>query len=284
VSTAIFTDSIYADELVSIELHFGSHAPNNVLRVARVFMAINECTERLRRLYRNLGAGASTTPLGKVLWPSPTVDPTESTEGIPHLEFFSKVDRLRGTPINQTTIDEENKRHAIYLARMWTEDGASTVDVLVKFAVKYNATAHRLLASHDPPLAPALYSCKRVIGDMFMVIMEYIPNYKGASLYNASLSPSALESVCQGISQALDLLHGQNLVFGDLRESNVLYLLDEGRVLLVDFDGVGRDGEDRYSACLNHEVGLGVARLQIMEKPHDKENLEKLVDRLSGGL
>jgi len=284
VSTAIFTDSVYADELVSIKLHFGPHASDNVLRVARVFVAINECTGRLRRLYKNLGAGASTTPLGKVLWPSPTVDPAESTEGTPDLEFFSKVDRLRGTPINRTTIDEENKRHAMYLARMRTEGGTSTVDVLVKFAVKYNATAHRLLASHDPPLAPALYSCKRVIGDMFMVVMEYIPNSKGASLYNASLSPSALELVRQGVSQALDLLHGENLVFGDLRELNVLYLPGERRVLLVDFDGVGRDGEDRYSACLNHEVGLGVVRLQIMEKSHDDENYKKLMGRLSWGL
>jgi len=284
VSTAIFTDSIFADELVSIKLHFGPHASDNVLRVARVFMAINKCTERLRRLYRNLGAGGNTTSLGKVLWPNPTVDPADSTEGIPDLEFFSKVDRLRGTPINQTTIDEENKRHAIYLARMCTKGGASAVDVLVKFAVKYNATAHRLLADHDPPLAPALYSCERVIGDMFMVVMEYIPNSKGASLYGTSLSPSALESVHQGVSQALGLLHGKNLVFGDLRELNVLYLPEEDRALLVDFDGVGRDGEDRYSACLNHEVGLGVVRLQIMEKSHDDENLKKLMDRLSGRL
>jgi len=282
VSAAIFTDSVYADELVSIKLHFGSHASDNVLHVARVFMTINKCTERLRRLYRNLKQSANTIPLGKVLWPSPTVDPADSVQGIPELEFFSKVDRLLGTPINQTAIDEENKRHAIYLARMRTEGGAPTTDVLVKFAVKYNAAAHRLLASHDPPLAPALYSCKRVIGDMFMVIMEYIPNSKGASLYGASLLPPALESVRQGVSQALDLLHGQNLVFGDLRELNVLYLPEEDRVLLVDFDGVGRDGEDRYSACLNHEVGLGVVRLQIMEKSHDDENFKRLMDRLSG--
>jgi hypothetical protein len=48
-------------------------------------------------------------------------------------------------------------------------------------------------------------------------------------------------------------------------------------VLLVDFDGVGKHGEDRYSACLNEDTPLGVRRLQIMEKSHDEENLERLI-------
>lgn len=39
-------------------------------------------------------------------------------------------------------------------------------------------------------------------------------------------------------------------------------------MLFVDFDGVGRDGVDRYSTCLNPEAGLGVAGWQIMEKSH----------------
>lgn len=38
---------------------------------------------------------------------------------------------------------------------MWTEDGASATDVFLKFAVKYNITAHRLLADHKPPFAPS---------------------------------------------------------------------------------------------------------------------------------
>jgi hypothetical protein len=48
VSTAIYTDAVYADKLLSIDLHLGSHGADNVLRVARVFAAIEECTVRLR--------------------------------------------------------------------------------------------------------------------------------------------------------------------------------------------------------------------------------------------
>ena len=61
----------------------------------------------------------------------------------------------------------------------------------------------------------------------------------------------------------------------------MLYLEEEGRALLVDFDNVGRDGKDRYSACLNPDAGLGMDRLQIMEKSHDTENMGRLMDRLS---
>ena len=72
------------------------------------------------------------------LWPNPTANLPELAEATQGLEFFCKVDRSLGTPINRTLIDEDNERHAIYLARMKTEDGTSTVEVLVKFAAKYN--------------------------------------------------------------------------------------------------------------------------------------------------
>lgn len=86
------------------------------------------------------------------------------------------------------------------------------------------------------------------------------------------------------VTNAIKLLHQQNLVFGDLRELNLLHLdLDGGRVLLVDFDVVGLDGEARYSACLNPTIPYcaGVKRGQIMRKEHDSENLEGLLKRLN---
>ena len=75
------------------------------------------------------------------------------------------------------------------------------------------------------------------------------------------------------------MLHKQKLVFGDLQEENLLYLPEDGgRVLLVDFDDVGRDGEDRYSACLDCTAGLGVDKWQIMETAHDVRNLNRLME------
>ena len=49
ISTAVFTDAIYADELFLVALRLGPHRSNNVLHVARVFMAINESMELDRK-------------------------------------------------------------------------------------------------------------------------------------------------------------------------------------------------------------------------------------------
>ena len=279
----VFTDATYADELLSVTLRLGPHGPDNVLRIARVFMAISESAKLLRELYKNILKDSVTAPAppptAKALWPNPTADPPDPTTPLPNLEFFCKVNRVDGTEL--FIIDEENKRHAMYLAHMKTE--TSTKVVLVKFAAKYNEDAHHLLASKNPPLAPALHYCTRVVGDMYMIVMDYIPKSEGQSLHSAPpLLSSALEVVQRGIDQALNLLHEKGLVFGDLREANVLYLPEGGgRVMLVDFDGVGLDGRDRYSASLNPEAGLGVDRWEIMRKAHDSENLRQLMGRLS---
>jgi len=279
ISIAVFTDAVYADELLSVKLLLGPHGSNNVNHIARVFMAINESKDQLAVLYRGLLDSHPTpsvpTPVTKALWPNPTPYPPDSTTQLPNLDFICKVDRADGTRL--FVVDEDNERHALYLARMPT----SNEDVLVKFSANYHEDAHRLLANAEPPLAPALHFCTRVIGDMYMVVMEYVPKAKGQSLFIAPPPQSALEDVREGIDRALDLLHEKDLVFGDLREPNVLYLPgDTGRVLLVDFDGVGQDGKDRYSACLNPETKLGVARGQIMKKADDRKNLERLMGRL----
>jgi len=244
-------------------------------------MAINESKDLLSELYRNLldihRTHSTPTPPAKGVWPNPTAYPPNSTTRFPKLDFLCKVDRADGTEL--AVVNEANKHHALYLAEMVI--GTSKRVVLVKFSAKYHEDAHRLLAGANPPLAPALHFCTRVIGDMCMVGMEYVPKSEGQSLFFASPPQPALEGVRKGIDRALDLLHEKGLVFGDLRESNVLYLpKDGGRVLLVDFDGVGRDGKDRYSACLNPEANLGVVRGQIMEKEHDRINLEGLMARL----
>ena len=283
ISTAIFTNSVYADELLSIKLFFGSHTPNNVLCIVRIFMAINKCMEGLRGLYKDLEANPQKTPPAKVLWPNPTVNPSKSTKSIPKLEFFSKLDRFNGTPINKAVINEENKRHVMYLARMQPEGSDSVLVALVKFAIQYNESAHRLLTKHrpDPSLALRLYTCTSVIGDMEMVVMEYIPASEGSSLEGSPKPFPTRDVVHRDVSKALKSLHGQGLVFGDLWELNILYLPEVDRALLIDFDGIGRDGVDRYPACLNPDVDLGVERLQIIDKSHDLENLEELMKQLS---
>jgi len=275
--------------LLSIPLWLGPHGSENVFRVARVFMAIREANEQLCELYIKLQVAPSpSSPLSPTmpLWPNPTRVPTESTGPLPKLEYYAKVNRDNGAALLR--IDENNERHAMYLARMMP----SGQNVFVKFTPNYHQDAHRLLAEHVPPLAPALHFCGRVIGDMYMVVMEYIPQESGRSIcsyssFKDSLLPkSSPEVVKRDVSRALELLHGQGLAFGDLREPNILYMpgKDDGedRVLLVDFDAVGLDGKGRYSACLNTEAHFcaEVTPGGIMKQEHDRKNLDELLERL----
>lgn len=215
--------------------------------------------------------------------PSLTPNRLSPSEEIDALKFFCKLDRVHATEL--VTVDEENERHMIYLAKR--SIGSAEETVLVKFTPEYHEAAHRLLASQKPPLAPALHSCTRVIGDLYMVVMEYLEDAKSLHAFLPPFPPGPrpprlnVEVVNQQLVEALELLHGENLVFGDLREANILYLpKDGGRAFLVDFDRVGEHGKDRYSCCLNPAAKLGVSRWQIMEKPHDLLNLKKLISRL----
>lgn len=61
---------------------------------------------------------------------------------------------------------------------------------------------------------------------------------------------------------------------------NALYLPKDDRAL-IDFDGVGKNKEDRYSPCLDIHLGLGVDRWQIIEKSHDVANLERVMKLVS---
>jgi len=275
---------VYADKLLSLELRLGPHGPDNVLRIARIFMAINRCTDQLCTQYSNLGTLPNVVP--SVMYPSPTADPPASTaEMIPQLEFFSKLDRVNGTPLAE--VDEDNKRHGIYLARMPNDASAGDTSakvVLVKFTAKYNEAAHRLLANHDPPLAPALYHCVRVIGGLHMVVMEYMSSAKPLHYFLLSSPPSPppnADVVHRDVRKALDLLHEQNWVFGDLRQINVLYSSEDERAFLVDFDWVGKHKVDRYSPCLNNTLGLGVDKWDLMRKSDDDANLENVMEWLS---
>ena len=157
VSSAIFTDSVYADELVSVKLCFPPHPSENVLRIARIFTAIDRCAGKLRKMYRDLARDSATTPLGQVLWPNPTPDPSYPAGDIPEPRFFSKLDCSRGTPIKGPGINDDDKQREIFLAKMkragnYGDGGASDDTVLVEFAPKYNERAHRILADQDPHL------------------------------------------------------------------------------------------------------------------------------------
>ena len=75
------------------------------------------------------------------------------------------------------------------------------------------------------------------------------------------------------IEEAVHLLHDEDIVFGDLRSNNILYVASEHHVVLVDFDWSGKSGESRYLVTLNHaELGKAWAEVAphgVMRKADD---------------
>ncbi|KAF9647391.1 hypothetical protein BDM02DRAFT_3187992 [Thelephora ganbajun] len=206
---------------------------------------IARCAERLRNLYRN---------------PKISTDTTHRP-----MLYGRTLQPIRLSPPK-----------GLKNSRMRTKGGTLTADVLVKFAVKYNEAVHHIPANHNPPL---------LIGDVFMVVTQHVSNSEGVPFYNALLSPPPnLGTTRRDVSRALELLHVQNQQAGhDSCPASTERSVPGGH-RKQGFDGVGRDGEDRHSAQLNSEAGLGVARLQITENSHDVENFGSFIDRLSGEL
>ena len=153
--------------------------------------------------------------------------------------------------------------------------------VLIKFTYRYNVKAHVLLANAG--LAPRLHFFNPIIGNLFMIVMDYRPDAR--SVWQLQDKGITLPSVIpEQVERAVSLLHDHNIVFGDLRDGNILYIKSregdatEGRVMLVDFDWAGSHDIDRYSATLNIHGGWaeGVSPYGLMRKEHDLWQMARL--------
>ena len=271
VGTAIFTDSVYANKILSVEVGLGIDSSAEILRVARIFEAINTAFSGLQSYYAGLDTSIQSGGLSIThLLPAPSLLP--SSKGTMHsLKFLRKLNQFDVfKPLKE--IDNPNRSHGLYLAEM-TEGNQSKRDVVVKFAVRYNDEAHRLLAGQR--LAPELHACIPVMGGVFMVVMDFVQGQ--------ALQDDCPRIVYECVKKAIGILHDHDYVFGDLREPNILNLVTEKRGMLVDFDMVGRHKVDRYPASLNDEDIVwpdGVTRNGIMDKQHDLALLKKLEKRM----
>ncbi|KAL5500815.1 hypothetical protein ACEPAH_9202 [Sanghuangporus vaninii] len=154
---------------------------------------------------------------------------------------------------------------------MIQDESDDEVDVVVKFTVRYHEQAHRILEQNE--LAPRLHLCISLVGDMYMMIMDYIKN---TPLYLAN--PEDPEKVLNDVETAINLLRVQDLVFGDLRVQNIVFKPEE-KAMLIDFDWVGKHNVDRYPASWNNDAGKwspSVDRRVLMDKAHDTCMLNKL--------
>ena len=134
-----------------------------------------------------------------------------------------------------------------FLAEATCESTGKSLDVVVKFSTTYGKRGHELLANAMPKaLASLLYYCEKPedTGNLWIVVMEYI---EGDLLSNsdAQITPFLRAD----IATALEILHTRDIVFGDLRKSNII--LSPVGAKLLDFDWCGEDGKVLYPPAIN---------------------------------
>lgn len=271
ISVAVFVGHIYVTKLLILDLSLGFHASDNMIHLARVFQALSDCCKDLKTYYETVFSPLSASFQLFSLFPNPTlVDPSKVLPKLTYLQFLSRV----GRPI-ASLVNLRNKASAMYTATL----SATNHKVIVKFTARYNELAHRLLA--DAQLAPTLHFCERVIGGLYMVVMDLVDGKSVWKLQNDN--EPVPEIVLKQVEEAICLLHSKNIVFGDLRIPNILYVASKdsgkGHAVLVDFDWAGEDGKSRYPASLNTDLRWAeeVVPYGIMRKAHDLWQLERLI-------
>ena len=257
----------------------------------RMCLAVKKCAEELRQEYSAISESSTALDYNHQ-YHLPRVALSE-TCGF-DLKFLSKLDRAGYVDTLKKEYDsfryelDENRRQSLFLARKLNRDCYGRPhDVVVKFTSKYARHAHELMSQNG--FAPSLYGCIDMWedrnGKMMMIVMDRVP---GTPLRYQP--PHSLPSeFFDKIKQAINILHSNNYVFGDLRSINIMVdsSWGEPRPILVDYDWVGEENKDLYPPSLNMmlvegafdqepELSQSVARLGKMKQEHDLEALEIL--------
>lgn len=227
--------------------------------IAQIIVALRTCLEDLKKFYSSLQSASAS--------PEARLAPAFRQYGDVTLTYTSV--NLLPDRIGRAMFDAEAKRNC-------EQEGTL---VKVKFTPQYCRAAHELLAERT--LAPRLRHYGELEDDWAVVVMDAA----GPDLAFEKLS-RVPERARRDIKEALELLHGENLVFGDLRPPNIL-LCDRGATdggtergaMLVDFDWAGKDGEQRYPLLLNRSIQWpeGVEGGKVLRKEHDDAMFKLLI-------
>ncbi|KZT63438.1 hypothetical protein DAEQUDRAFT_770621, partial [Daedalea quercina L-15889] len=291
VSGAVFTDQLIAQALTSYVYviprpALGEYSPlaRAMCEVARLFRALKACIEDLNKYYEKVAQNMKEATNPNLPRRSGRLAKSTLLPCLPPPVFIGPYfSEYRDSAGQEFTLQYVRRlaadfsSNAIYLAKA-RGPKKQEVDVVVKFTEKYGADAHRLAYKHG--FAPELRFCDKVdsIG-MRVVVMDYVNGYM-ATVPLAATTASSLR-------KAVETLHADDFVFGDLREPNVM-IAGDGNVKLIDFDWSGRVGEVRYPYDIaldedpaeflygwHPEVHGG----ELITKEHDTHMTERLVQQ-----
>jgi serine/threonine protein kinase len=163
----------------------------------------------------------------------------------------------------------DDRTHADPSRLLFVASTTSGTLVVIKFTRRYCVELHALCAKLGR--APQLLAFERLPGGWFGIAMEYILTAK--PLRTIPKDHVKRPRWQKELQDVLTLFHGENLVHGDLRDTNII-VEDDERVLLVDFDWGGRDGETVYPRWdLNSELKDGRTHSDLKIRKEDDERI-----------
>jgi len=142
-------------------------------------------------------------------------------------------------------LGDDMKSHLLYIAN--TLDFEPKI-ILVKFSRKYGKELHEFCASHN--YAPKLLAFEELPGGWLAIAMEYFP-----SAFHVTESPSLVEhreTWLKKMDEVVKVLHKHDYVHGDLCPPN--FTVDEERLLLIDFDWGGKEGQATFPDAQLHPI------------------------------
>ncbi|KAG8743605.1 hypothetical protein FRC10_011668 [Ceratobasidium sp. 414] len=234
-----------------------AHEEDRLRRITLTFVALREAIRDLDEYYRSL--------------PDPTLPRSA--------QFFPYIRQYQDTSFQYIWCLVTDPVRPVFVAQ--TESGDPIV--------QYGAGAHRILMEQG--LAPELLYDSETPLDcgMRMIIMRFV---LGDNLDNflrkhpKDKRGTTAESIYADVDKALQLLHTNDLVFGDLRPPNILVVKRKTGIgaMLIDFDWCSKAHKGRYPLGLNDSMSntweTGMKRGGVMEKRHDRGMLERLSNRL----
>src|SRR6266481_2191846 len=247
-------------------------------QVGHLLWALSNAIKTLKYYYQSVNVSHLTMPT-KFLKPSPNTDPEQSPDTTQHLFLYCQSYPAASGQVNFKYTGCLKMRTPIFTA---IQDDRK--EIVVKFVDQYNVKAHRLLANSN--LAPKLYyvdeqltQCQAeglspLVPHLKMVVMEWEPSLPAdAAFATTATEKPQTEHFLQDVTNAIEILQQENLVFGDLRPTNILVVRPLKQAKLIDFDWCGEDRRDIYPASLNDwediEWPTGVGQHAIMQPSHD---------------
>ncbi|CAI2183281.1 9445_t:CDS:1, partial [Funneliformis geosporum] len=152
---------------------------------------------------------------------------------------------------------------------IWRATTDKQCKIVVKLAQTYNEIAHKLCAVNG--FAPKLlYVNKTVVDGWWFIVMELI---EGVTLCDDEITDKEYLIIMNDVTKVIHLLHGKNLVFGDLRSTNIIIRKADNKIqtMVFEFDSCGEHQISCYQPSMSSTIEgpPGAEAYALLDKSHD---------------